>query len=141
MRRIFIPLAIALPLSLALACLLSIIGLYTLTRPSHRVIATWEKPGEVGYDGAAYYLSVVESDIDWRGFPLNWSRRYYIYVGRESGTPTYGHVFDYSFHPAGSDLEAHIRQSVVEWSEEGVTFREASGHVMFIPQAMFVGGR
>ena len=105
------------------------------------MIATWEKPGEVQYDGATYYLSVVEGDIDWRGFPLYWTRRYYIYVGRESGPPTYGHVLDYSFHPVGDEIEVHIRQSVVEWSDECVTFREASGHVVFIPAEMFVGGR
>lgn len=125
---------------LLVSTLLTTAGLYLLTRPSQRVIQTWTQPGQIQYDGATYYLSVIESDLDWRGFPYHVSRRYYIYVGRESGSPTYGHVVDFSFYPT-EDIQTYIRKSTVEWSSGGVTFQTVSGHRLFIPKQMFVGGR
>jgi hypothetical protein len=61
-----------------------------------------------------------------------------------TAAPTYGHSVKYSFHPSSelfNDEEAHIKLSKVEWTEECVTFLEASGHKLFIPRVMFVGGR
>ena len=113
---------------------LTIVGLYLLTRPSLQVIQSWKQPESIQYDdGAIHYLSVVESDLDWRGFPVHVSRRYFVYVGLESGTPTHGHVIDFSFHPITEDIQTYIRQSTVEWSVEGVTFQTVSGHRLFIP--------
>ena len=125
---------------LLISFVLAIVGLYLLTRPSLRVIHTWKQPDSIQYnDGATHYLSVVESDLDWRGFPINVSRRYFLYVGLESGTPTYGHVIDFSFHPFPEDIQTYIRQSTVEWLSDGVTFQTVSGHRLFIPKQMFVG--
>src|SRR5262249_16696357 len=41
----------------------------------------------------------------------------------------------------GDDPQEHLKNSKVEWSETGVTFKEASGHILFIPKEMFIGGR
>jgi hypothetical protein len=85
---------------LCTAVLLALVGLYLMSRPSLRVIQTWKQPSSIQYpDGAIPHLSVVESDRDWRGFPFHISRRYFVYVGLESGTPSYGHVVDFSFYP------------------------------------------
>lgn len=113
-----------------------------LHRTSNRVIAEWKQVASVQYKSAdPYYLSVVEGNIDWSFFLPGWERHYFIFVGRESGRPGYGHYIEFSFDPGYEDLESHIKRSTVEWSEGGVTFNEPSGHVLFIPKQMFIGGR
>jgi hypothetical protein len=114
-------------------------------RASRSPVAEWKQPGSIEYHSfGPYFLSVLRDDLDWSGFPLTVSRNYSIYVGRDSGTPTYGHVVKFSFHPgteSNFDEESHIKRSSVDWTEEGVTFQEFSGHRLFIPKAMFTGGR
>jgi len=114
--------------------LVAAIALFVLTHPSLKVIKTWEKPN------ASMYLTVYESDTDWRGFPLNVQPRYAIYVGKTSGTPSYGHFVDMSFYGLPKQTDS-IRQSKVEWSDQGVTLSQPGGHVLFIPKAMYEGGR
>jgi hypothetical protein len=72
---------------LCLSFLLALVITYLLHRPSMRVIAQWSKPSKVKYERAfdAYYLSVVEMDIDWRTFPFHIERNYLIYVGIDKG--------------------------------------------------------
>jgi hypothetical protein len=134
-------LAVALTAVLFISVCLTSVALYALTRPTHRVIHTWQQPNDLQYDAFTYYLSVVESDRDWRGFPLYVARRHYIYVGRESGQPTHGHVIDFSFYPFPDKIDDHIRQSTTTWTADGVTFQPPSGHSLFIPERMFTGGR
>lgn len=120
----------------------STILLFSLTRPSLKVLHTWTQPDSISYDSFdPYHFSVVEGDLEWRGFPFSVSRRHFIYVGIEAGRPTYGHMIDFSFHQETMPLEEHLDRSSVLWTEEGVTFYEASGHELFIPREMFVGGR
>jgi len=88
-----------------------------------------------------YFLSVIERDINWTYFPLNSERHYEIYVGRENVAPAYGHFIEFSFHPGYDGIDSHLKNSTVEWTDAGVTFKEASGHVLFIPKDMFIGGR
>jgi len=38
-------------------------------------------------------------------------------------------------------IDDHIRKSSVEWTEDGLTFKEITGHRLFIPKQMFIGGR
>lgn len=71
---------------------------------------------------------------------MGWERHYYIWIGRESGQPSYGHEVEFSFHPS-EEFETYIKKSNIEWSDAGVTFKEASGHILFIPKEMFTGGR
>ena len=126
---------------LLVSCLFTLGGLYLLTRSSMRVIQTWKQPDSIQYDGTIHYLSVVENDLDWHGFPVYVSRRYFVYVGQESGTPTHGHTVDFTFYPIDSDIESYIRQSSVTWSDEGVSFKTLTGDQLFVPKQMFMGGR
>ena len=128
--------------SLGLALVLALVLNFALHRTTDRFIAEWKQAASVQYDSAGpYYLSVMEGNVDWSFFLLGWERHYYIFVGRESGGPGYGHYVEFSFYPGDDDLESHIKKSNVEWSEAGVTFNPPSGHVLFIPKRMFIGGR
>ena len=127
---------------LLVSSILTLGGLYLLTRPSMHVIQTWKQPDSIQYaDGATHYLSVVENDLDWHGFPVYVSRRYFVYVGLESGTPTHGHTVDFTFYPVDADVESYIRQSSVTWSDEGVSFKTLAGDQLFVPKQMFMDGR
>jgi hypothetical protein len=109
---------------------------------TNRLIAEWQQSASVDYKSfGPYYLSVMEGNVDWSFFLPGWERHYVIYVGRESGDPGYGHYVDFSFHPGDEGLESHVKQSKVEWTEAGVTFNPPSGHALFIPKRMFIGGR
>ena len=66
------------------------------------------------------YLKVVESDLDWRGFPIYVPRNYFIYVGRDAAKPVHGHMIKFSFHPYQDELDVFLQRSVVTWTDEGV---------------------
>jgi len=124
------------------SCVLALIITFLLHRPSMKVVAQWKQPPDIPYDnGGPYYMSVVESDLDWRGFPLHVERNYFIYVGRDAGTPSYGHMVKYSFHAFPDGIEQFLQKAIVQWAAEGVTLELQSGHRLFIPKAMFIGGR
>ena len=86
---------------------------------------------------------MCEGEVNWSFFLLGWERHYFVYVGRHSGDPGYGHFVEFSFYPGYEDenIASHIKKSHVEWSEAGVTFKPPSGHVLFIPKQMYIGGR
>lgn len=121
---------------------LALIITFLLHRPSMKVIAQWKQPADITYDQwGPYYLSVVESDRDWRGFPLQVERNHLIYVGRDAGKPSYGHMLDFSFYPVSDSTEEFVKKSKVRWTPEGVTLATQTGHRVFIPKGMFTGGR
>ena len=125
---------------------LALVITFFLHRPSMKVVAQWKQPAAISYDDwGPYYLSVVEDDRDWRGFPLQVGRNYFIYLGRDAGTPSYGHMIKYSFHasyPDDSDnLELFLGKAAVQWTAEGATLELPSGHRLFVPKQMFIGGR
>lgn len=130
---------------LATSLAMSLVFLFAMHRPSLAVVFQWRQPPELTYDGQGpYFMSVVKDDIDWSGFPLRLGRNYFIYVGRDAGTPSYGHMIKFSFHPAATDpddLQAFLRAADVQWSAEGVRLTLASGHSLFVPKKMFIGGR
>jgi hypothetical protein len=115
--------------------------LFAVTRPSLRVVRTWPKAPASLYGGQPVFLSVFESGKDWRGFPLSLRPTYAIYIGRDEGTPSYGHEVPFAFYDAIGDVERTIRDSSVTWSEDGVTFAATSGHRLFVPKDMFLRGR
>jgi hypothetical protein len=122
--------------------LLALVFTHFLHRPSNKIIGQWKQSESVNYKSLdPYYLSIVERDVNWTSFPLNWQRHYEIYVGAGSGEPGYGHFIEFSFHPGFDDVTTHVKKSTVDWSDAGVTFKEASGHILFIPKDMFIGGR
>ncbi len=124
---------------LALA-LCSALTLYLATRPTQRVLKTWACPAAVPYC-PGLYLTVLEGAPNFDGFPWHIGQRHAIYVGRESGQPSYGHHLDYSFNAEVLGIEAHLAQTRVHWSPEGVTLTEPSGHALFIPKSAFLQGR
>lgn len=127
---------------LLLSLVISFSTVWFMNRYEMKVVCEWKQPDTIDYTSfGPYYLSVVSADIDWHGFPIHTERNYFIYVGRESGKPTYGHMIKFSFHPTGPNTEDFIKQSVVEWNDSGVIFTPQSGHQLFIPKDMFIGGR
>jgi hypothetical protein len=135
-RRSFVVFGFALVLSVPLSCCTTA----ALHWKSDRVIKQWCQPKEIDYQSFdPYCLSVVEGSREWSN--LEFPRRHYLFIGRGTAAPGYGHYLDYTFHPGYEDVDAHVARSSVEWSPEGVTFIEATGHRLFIPKAMFIGGR
>ena len=129
-------------LTIILSIPLALVFTHFLHRPSNRIIGQWKQPDSINYKSYdPYFLSVVERDVNWTYFPLNWERHYEIYVETANGTPAYGHFIEFSFHPGDDAIDSHVKKSTVEWTEAGAIFKEASGHVLFIPKDMFIGGR
>jgi hypothetical protein len=121
--------------------IVSFVAIWYLNSRTDRIIQQWHQPKEIEYKSFdPYTLSVVEGALDWSRL-LSLPHRHYLFIGRGTDAPSYGHYLDYTFHPSIDDLDAHVRQSQVEWTPEGLTFVEASGHRLFVPKAMFVGGR
>lgn len=111
--------------------------------PTDRVLLTTCQPAEVPYDDLGpYCLSVLETDPARLSLPdLRLGRHHALFIGRGDGTPAYGHYIDYSPHPGSQDLDAYLATAEVDWQPDGATFREASGHAVFIPAEQFTGGR
>ena len=115
--------------------------LFLATRPSLHVLRTWTQDERIQYDGfSPYHLSIFESGTDWRGFPLYTRPTYSIYVGRDAGTPSYGHEMPFAFH-GFETVEEQVAKCEVVWTDEGVALTSPSGHRLEIPKRMFIGGR
>jgi hypothetical protein len=111
-----------------------------MNMPSNRILKQWHQPKEIDYKSFdPYTVSVIEGAINW-GI-LGTSRRHYLFIGRGTEAPSYGHYLDYTFHSGFEEVDEYIGRSTVEWKPEGLTFVEASGHRLFVPKAMFIGGR
>lgn len=133
-------------LTACLSAVVTFIVMIIIMQPSNRVIETWKQPENIIYkDPWIYSISVVEGELSLSNFPFTVARKYFIFAGLDSKKPTYGHVVDYSFHPLSFDsmdnIEAYIKSCNVEWTEQGATFIEKSGHRIFIPKEMFIGTR
>lgn len=128
-------------LFVACSFVLALIMAFVLDYPSNEVVAQWKQPADITYDGRGpYYVSVVERDVDWGR--LSPERNYFIYVGRDAGEPSYGHMIKYSFHPDHSEtVEQFLNKASAQWTEDGVTLMLRSGHRLFVPKQMFIGGR
>ena len=138
-RKILRRFLVALGL-ISFALVVSALALFLATRPTLRLMWQECQPQAVQYDGATYCVSVLESSLDWRGFPLRVGRSYNLTVTQ--GTQTdYGHLLDYRFTNSTEAIESYINRSATEWTAEGITFVEADGHRLFVPTAVFIGGR
>lgn len=132
------------PLAVLLALMFTMLGAcldqWFMNSRSDRVIKQWHQPGEVDYQSYdPYSLSVIEGAREWNFF--SFSRRHYLFIGRGTNAPSYGHYLDYTFHPGSEEIDAHIGRSSVEWTQEGLTFVEETGHRLFVPKDMYIGGR
>jgi hypothetical protein len=119
-----------------LAVILAAVATYLLNRPSERVIAQWEQPASISYGSSKpFRFIVIERNTDWNDFPYT-ERTYNIYVGVEF---PYGAWYRFPFYYHQREVENEIRESRVEWSDEGVTFKAKTGEVLFIPKSVFKG--
>ncbi|MEW6492384.1 MAG: hypothetical protein AB1589_07715 [Cyanobacteriota bacterium] len=109
-----------------------------LTRASDRIIWQSCQPESLKNDSYGYCLYVGEGGLDWSRFPYTLNRKYYLVI---SVTPTYGHYKEYSFTSELEDVDTYVKESKVEWSAEGLTFIEKSGHRLFVPRKWFSKGR
>jgi hypothetical protein len=126
------------------ASLMALVALYGLTRPSLKVLHTWKQPDSLNYQSyGPYYLSIVETDCNWRSLPFSFcdDRHHILYVGRDSGTPIYGHMLAFPFKPGINGMKTALQQAAVTWTPIGVTFKATTGHQLFIPKQAFIGGR
>lgn len=115
--------------------------LYALTRPSFRVLWQECQPDTVDYgDQSRYCLYVMEGSINWDGFPYTVQRDYHLLVSRGEQT-SYGHYLDYRFTDDLTPFDEYLVLSSTDWTLSGVTFREYSGHRLFIPAELYLGGR
>lgn len=122
--------------------LLALVTVFLMHRATLDVVHQWKQPADVSYaDGGSYYVSVVEGDLDWRGFPFQVERNHFIYAGRDAGMPSHGHLIDYSFHTYPDDLSTFLGKARAHWTVDGVRLDLPSGHQLFIPDEMFTGGR
>jgi hypothetical protein len=110
-------------------------GTLLVVRPTYRVVAAWKENGGYKYNGcSSYTLTVLEGGLDISHVPYNVDRLYYICVSANEGKPVYGHLVNFSFYADDpNDVDAYIKKSSVVWSEDGVTFQDASGQKLFIP--------
>ena len=111
---------------------------YLLNKPSNRVIAKWEQPASIKYSSpfpSPFQLIVIERNTDWSDL-LYQEKTYYIYLGNEY---PYGHRYRFPFYYHELEVESKIKESTVEWSDEGVTFKSISGEVLFVPRNVFAG--
>jgi hypothetical protein len=109
---------------------------YLLNRPSERVVAQWEQPASISYGSSKpVRLLVIERNTDWNHFPYT-ERTYNIYLGVEF---PYGAWYRFPFYYHQLEVEREIRESKVEWSDEGVTFKARTGEVLFVPKSVFKG--
>ena len=111
------------------------------SRPTHRLLWQECQPATVSYDDFdPYCLSVVEGDVNWVFMPLNPRRHAYLFVARGTAVPGYGHYLDYGPQLYG-DPERYLSDVTLDWTAEGITFNEPTGHRLFIPAEQFTGGR
>lgn len=140
-RKLLLHVFIALGLSLALSAVFIGCWIYYATSSVGRVVHSWEQPKEIDYKSPGpFTLFVRERMPDWEflGGP---SPRHGVFIGHDN---SYGHWFDCTFHAGSLDkdeIDAYIRRAIVEWTEQGVSIKQESGHVIFFPKKTFTGGR
>jgi len=124
----------------ATASLAGTIAAYWFLTPATRIIAEWHQPANIQYHSAdPYTLSVEQWGFDLHAIP--WQYTYMIWISSGREPQDYGHLVYLPLSPEGDDPDADISKSKVEWSNDGVTFIESTGHSLFIPKKAFTGGR
>ena len=92
----------------------------------------WKQPPTVNYQSGPYAMTVYETSPI-----LSPYHQYEVWVGWD---PSYGHATEYGFHTRNANAD-YFEQCRTEWSPEGVTLIEPTGHKLFIPKDAFIGGR
>lgn len=131
-------------ISFIIGILVCLVVVVRVVQPTNKVVETWKQPNDIKYGGNTYCLSVMEGGLDISNLPFFTERQYIIFVGVDIGKPSYGHVLNVTFYPDANtidDVPAYIKQSKVEWSNDGVTFTEKDGDQIFIPKSSFIDTR
>jgi hypothetical protein len=123
-----------------LSLLILVIGLAVFDEPE--VLFTSKQRQSVQYGSFEPYYLVIAEETD-RSLSVIPPARYYIFIGRGPDPISYGHRVDFTFYPGGDthSVRESIRRSEVQWSQDGVKLITESGHTLFIPKQMFLGGR
>jgi hypothetical protein len=128
-------------IAVGVSILFTSIILIWLQRPTFRVIKSWKQSADISYSSFdPYFLNIVEDNIDLGHLPFTAPRNYFLYIGKENDEVTYGHIKNYSFE-YNDNIDEYLNGCEVEWTSKGVTFKESSGHSLFIPKKAFIGGR
>ncbi|MGM0623974.1 MAG: hypothetical protein ACQESH_08170 [Campylobacterota bacterium] len=128
-------------ITIGVSVLLTSLVFIWLQRPSLKIIKSWKQPESINYNSFdPYFVNIVKDNIDLGHLPFTIPQNYFIYVGKESTEVTYGHIKNYSFEYNQNIIE-YLDLCTVQWSPEGVSFKEPSGHTLFIPKKSFIGGR
>lgn len=116
---------------LRLCCVLLVIALFLLRRPVE--VHSWGQPTTINYQSYHPY-AVRVFDVS----PVLWPYpQYEVLIGQ---TPDYGHVTEYGFHNYGHEAN-YFERCKTEWTPEGITLIEPTGHKLFIPKDAFINDR
>lgn len=97
--------------------------------PRADVVHESRAPADLEYaDGSRHHLALVEERT------LSGQETYRLVIGRDPGHG-YGHHVDLGAGVAAEGIES------AEWTAAGVRVEFGTGHRMFVPAALFVGGR
>ncbi|WP_106429967.1 hypothetical protein [Streptomyces xiaopingdaonensis] len=97
--------------------------------PRADVVQESRAPADVEYaDGSRHHLALVEERT------LSGRETYRLVVGRDPGHG-YGHHVDLGSGVAAEGIES------AEWTAAGVRVQFGTGHRVFVPASLFVGGR
>ena len=111
--------------------------------PSHRSVTHWDQPGAVSYDShGPYAVYVLEGPAKWYPLFVAKKRRYYtVLVTHSEPFSEDGHRIDCDFQHGQNEPDDYIRSCTTEWTPDGVTLTQPTGHRLFIPKSAFIGGR
>lgn len=104
--------------------------------PTNRVRFTSCQPAEVTYDELGPYCLYVKETIPQPC--CGGGRHHSLVIGRSASA---GHFADYTPNAQGRDMASYLEGAEVDWQPDGLTFREPSGHEVFVPAEQFTGGR
>lgn len=98
-------------------------------------IHQWDQPAGIHYGSFdPYFVAVYEVSPVLAPWP-----RYEVFVSKPT-SPDYGHLTEYGFHNAAWESD-YFDRCTVDWTPDGITLTEPSGHRLFIPKKSFIGGR
>ena len=105
------------------------------------VLVRWDQPPGVNYkSNDPYTVYVVDESSWWNVFHRKkWGSVRVVKKSLDEQNG-YGHYTEYEFHNYHGEDDYFARCST-EWTPEGITISEPTGHTLFVPKKAFIGGR
>ncbi|GAA3211336.1 hypothetical protein [Actinocorallia longicatena] len=104
-----------------------VVAVVVVMWPRRTLVQREDQPATVRYaDGAGHHVGLFRERT-------LFSESYHLVISGDPGL-SYGHRVDIG---AGGSL----RVRAAEWTDAGVRVRFVSGHELFVPAALFIGGR